>query len=414
MQHTAISKQLRTPQLRTLVMLALVTLALLTNAVGAPVASAQTPELAAENVFEFMFETDAEGWTGDFADLPADFDQSTFELDSGFQALPEGLDGNGFYIQGHNRSDDLFMYLKRQVDGLQPSTEYQITIEIELATNVPGGSFGIGGSPGESVFVKAGASANEPTQAPDTSGWLRSNIDKGNQSNGGSEMVVIGNVSHPEVVGDEYKIKTLTNERFPSLVTTDSNGSVWLIVGTDSGFEGLTSLYYSRISYKFVANQTPSVSTVTGTITYRERIALTPDAVVEVKLLDVSRADASSITIGEQIIANPGQVPIAFEIEYDPADIDERFSYAIGVRITEGGELSFINDTRYSVITNGSPTHVDMVLVKVGATPSEPTTPPDVGGIVASIWLLLGMAGVGILLIVLGFKTLKFAYRRNQ
>ncbi|HIA17499.1 MAG TPA: hypothetical protein EYN72_12090, partial [Dehalococcoidia bacterium] len=66
---------------------------------------------------------------------------------------------------------------------------------------------GIGGSPGESVFVKAGASAVEPTQSQDSSGWLRSNVDKGNQASDGSETVVIGNVSHPDVVGDEHKIK---------------------------------------------------------------------------------------------------------------------------------------------------------------------------------------------------------------
>ncbi|MQG82048.1 MAG: hypothetical protein FI702_01855 [SAR202 cluster bacterium] len=74
------------------------------------------------------------------------------------------------------------------------------------------------------------------------------------------------------------------------------------------------------------------------------------------------------MTIGEQIIENPGQVPIAFEIEYDPADIDDRFTYAIGVRITESAELAFINDTRYQVITRDSLTHVDMVPVKVGGS----------------------------------------------
>ncbi|MCH8309538.1 MAG: YbaY family lipoprotein, partial [Chloroflexi bacterium] len=163
-------------------------------------------------------------------------------------------------------------------------------------------------------------------------------------------MVVVGNVSHPDVVSDEYKIKTLTNAGHPLSVTTDANGGVWLVVGTDSGFEGLTTLYYSRIRYTFVA-EAPLTATVTGTITYRERIALTPDAVVEVKLLDVSRADAPAITIGEQIIENPGQVPVAFEIEYNPTDIDERFTYAIGARITESGELAFSNDTRHSVIT---------------------------------------------------------------
>ena len=120
---------------------------------------------------------------------------------------------------------------------------------------------------------------------------------------------------------------------------------------------------------------TPSTATVTGTVTYRERIALAPNAVVEVKLIDISRADAPAVTVGEQVIENPGQVPIAFEIEYDPSKIDERFTYAVQARIMEGDRLAFINDTRYAVITRGSPTHVDMVLIKVGAAPSEPTPP---------------------------------------
>ena len=98
---------------------------------------------------------------------------------------------------------------------------------------------------------------------------------------------------------------------------------------------------------------------------------------VEVKLIDVSRADAPAVTIGEQIIEGPGQVPIAFEIEYDPAEIDDRSSYAVQARITEGDRLEFINDTRYGVITRGGPTHVDMVLVKVAAAPPEPPAPQE-------------------------------------
>ncbi len=116
----------------------------------------------------------------------------------------------------------------------------------------------------------------------------------------------------------------------------------------------------------------PLTATVTGTVAYRERIALTPDAVVEVKLLDISRMDAPAVTIGEHIIDNPGQVPIAFMIEYDPATIDERFSYAVQARITESGKLAFINDTTYSVITRGSPANVDMALIKIATSPTDP------------------------------------------
>ena len=198
----------------------------------------------------FPFELDAEGWVVGFADLPADYDQSTYELDSGYRALPDGLEGAGIYVQGHNRSDDLFMYLKRRVDGLVALASYEVAVTVELATNVAAGLVGIGGSPGESVFVKAGASTVEPAAMIDGTGHLRMNIDKGNQARSGTEMVVIGNVAHPEVSDGEFRIKTLDNAGFPLIVEADSAGNAWLIVGTDSGFEGLTRLYYDRITFK--------------------------------------------------------------------------------------------------------------------------------------------------------------------
>lgn len=106
---------------------------------------------------------------------------------------------------------------------------------------------------------------------------------------------------------------------------------------------------------------------VTGTITYRERIALSPDAVIKVRLVDVSRADAPAILLGEQVFAaGGGQVPFSFEIPYDPAGIDERMTYAVHARIEEGGQLRFITDQHNAVITRGAPTHVDLQLRSVG------------------------------------------------
>ena len=199
--------------------------------------------------FTFDFETDAQGWTVGFADLPVDHDQSIYELAHEHGPLPDGLEGSGVHVQGHNRSDDLFMFLKRQVDGLRPDTAYAVSVSIDLATNVSAGLVGIGGSPGESVFVKAGASAAEPLAVEDSNRYLRMNIDKGNQARGGESMMVLGNVAHPQVLEREYRIKTLDNAEQPLMASTDDEGRVWLIVGTDSGFEGLTSLYYDRISY---------------------------------------------------------------------------------------------------------------------------------------------------------------------
>ena len=220
-------------------------------------ASCTSTQEGAKAEFSFSFRRDAEGWTAGFADLPAGFDPSIYELDSGHRRLPDGLEGNGLYIQGHNRSDDLFMFFKRQVGGLKAAAAYTVVLSLDLATNVPTGSFGIGGSPGESVFVKAGASTAEPLAPEDDNGYFRMNIDKGNQANGGRSMVVLGHVAHPAVTGEEYRLKSLDNSGSPVYVTADGEGRLWLIVGTDSGFEGLSAFYYARISCTLTPVETP-------------------------------------------------------------------------------------------------------------------------------------------------------------
>ena len=61
---------------------------------------------------------------------------------------------------------------------------------------------------------------------------------------------------------------------------------------------------------------------VTGTASYRERIALPPGAVFEAVLEDVSVADAPASELGRATVADPGNPPFDFDIAYDPADID--------------------------------------------------------------------------------------------
>ncbi len=111
-------------------------------------------------------------------------------------------------------------------------------------------------------------------------------------------------------------------------------------------------------------------SSVSGTVTYSERIALTPGATLTVQVRDTSYADASAELIAEQVISDPGQVPISFRVEYDRDDIDSRNTYSVSARIEESdGRLAFINDTAYDVITRGNPSKVDMVLVLVEPPP---------------------------------------------
>jgi putative lipoprotein len=109
---------------------------------------------------------------------------------------------------------------------------------------------------------------------------------------------------------------------------------------------------------------------VTGTVSYRERIALPPAATIRVRLVDMSRADAPADVLGEQLIEAAGrQVPLAFEIPYDLARIDERMSYAVQARIEDGNRLLFISDESYPVITRAAPRTVNLLLKSVGHSP---------------------------------------------
>ena len=101
--------------------------------------------------------------------------------------------------------------------------------------------------------------------------------------------------------------------------------------------------------------------TVSGTIAYRERIALPPTAQVEVQLADVSLADAPSRTIAQQSFTADGrQVPFAFSLTVDERRLDPRHSYAVSARISDAsGRLMFITDTRNSVTFDGRPA-IDM------------------------------------------------------
>ena len=136
----------------------------------------------------------------------------------------------------------------------------------------------------------------------------------------------------------------------------------------------------ARGTLEVTSGKSPNAS-VRGTVTYRERLALTPGATLVVDLRDVSYADGAAPLIARQTISSPGQVPIKYEVGYNRDDIESRNVYSVRVRIVESdGRLAFTNDTAHDVITRGKPNTVDMILVLV-----QP--PPDAsGGDAGSDW----------------------------
>lgn len=200
--------------------------------------------------FAWDFNGGAEDWTGDFAGYPTG-EEAFYELVFEHDTLPEPLSQNQFALKlsGKNHGNNLFMFAKRKVSGLEPNTTYYTTFTIEFASDVADETVVAGRLLGESIHLKAGAVNTEPVKNADSESTYSMNIDKGNQNEDGDDMVIIGNSAngtHQAV----YALKTVSNEK-PFHVTTGDNGELWIIAGIDSGFETTTTIYYNKIKVEF-------------------------------------------------------------------------------------------------------------------------------------------------------------------
>lgn len=112
---------------------------------------------------------------------------------------------------------------------------------------------------------------------------------------------------------------------------------------------------------------------VSGTAAYRQRIALPPDAVLTVRIEDVSRADAQASVLAESSQAfGDRQVPIPFTLAVLRAAIDARSTYAVRATITVGGQLRFTTTRHYPVLTREASNRVDLMLEAVLPGTSRP------------------------------------------
>ena len=134
-----------------------------------------------------------------------------------------------------------------------------------------------------------------------------------------------------------------------------------------------------------------STAFVSGTVNYPECLALPPDAVVDVQLLDVSRQDApATIVAGASVPTHERQVPIPFKLAFDPGKILEKHTYAVRAVIRSEGAVVFTTSTRYPVITRGNPSHADLMLVRVGGMKSYTARVSETS------WVLENLAGAGV------------------
>ncbi|KAF9318157.1 hypothetical protein BG003_011717 [Podila horticola] len=110
-----------------------------------------------------------------------------------------------------------------------------------------------------------------------------------------------------------------------------------------------------------------------------------PNSRLAVQLLDVSRMDASSVTLSEQVFqTGPADLlsfPIAYSLTYNPNEIKPYQSLSIAARVTDADNLTWITTSRHSVLTFHNPS--DNVLVEldqVAEYSGEPAVTATING----------------------------------
>jgi len=194
----------------------------------------------------FDFNEGPADWVADFTDYAV---PETPQADTIYQwryyygdSVQTPTGGNAVVLSCNNVNGDVFMFLTNKVSGLRPNSNYNLVYDISVATNADAG---------EGIILKAGGSDQEPKKIVDGN-YCTLNVDKGTNLNSGASLISLGDIGNAQLAESfTYLDKNNGKSYAPLVVKTNSEGEIWLIVGTDSLLEGKNVVVYSKINVVF-------------------------------------------------------------------------------------------------------------------------------------------------------------------
>jgi putative lipoprotein len=137
------------------------------------------------------------------------------------------------------------------------------------------------------------------------------------------------------------------------------------------------------------------MKTIEGSIWYRERMALPPNAEIHVFLEDVARMDVPSDVIATTSIVPEGGPPWAFSLAYDPRRLHDRGRYVLRARIEADGQLLFITTRQIPAFDREAGAPVEILVSRVGGTPpsGRKSAPVPDASLTDTYWRLIEIDG---------------------
>lgn len=106
---------------------------------------------------------------------------------------------------------------------------------------------------------------------------------------------------------------------------------------------------------------------ISGQISYRQLTELPADAVLIVRVQDVSRRAAPARQLAEQRLTVAGQPqPIAFATSIDRDLVGKKARITVSARIEQGGKPLFVSNKTYPALKHGQDGHPNILLQPVG------------------------------------------------
>lgn len=136
-------------------------------------------------------------------------------------------------------------------------------------------------------------------------------------------------------------------------------------------------------------------TTLSGEVTYRERLALPENGTLRLSLVDLAAPDQPRVQ-AEGAIASPGQVPLSFNLAFDDTILAADRTYGLKAEILSGGQVWFRN-TEPLPIDLAAPQAIVIITTFTGRVDDPVASPPvDPRPLLDVTWTAEQIGGVAV------------------